>query len=642
MIPNPKMTTISDLLAQNLLTAMLGKPATDDDVPVATDDPASFAAMLQCLLPPGTAVTTATTETTATKATAETTETAVAAVAAVTTATANGNAGWKPALPGTAVAAATVAEIASPQVALTPVVPDATPQVHPPSATQTATDNVPPQVAATQAVVADRTVAPETLASPAIVAQPTVTTQQVVAESAVAPEALTSPAVAAQPTLVSEPLQPTVMLQSSVTDASPPETVPQETVAPRQPVARGPQTQANSQTAAPQAVVAESVVAPEVFATPAVVAQPQVTTGQVVGTQAAVAESVVAPEVFATPAVAAQPRATTQEVVTTQAVVAVVTDRTVAPETVASPAIVPPQTTATPVVRKANLQIGRSFAAEPTIVAQPTRPDGTPQPMQQAAVRIPVRPDEQAIDQQRVAVSIVRNGPAASRTQRPNQVALTPASATDGQWPVIEAVVPELRTRVEPQARLRVASVPVANDSRAPVVSRENQQAQTPTAIAPWAGVVQAATPSVAQADPTVVIHEVRLPEVEVAQMREGEPQRLRVQLDPPHLGECEIELTLRHGTVHAMMLVERADTAVALRHVEPQIRQALAERGLELASFDVGQGPADSSARQGEGAQPAWDRTGPALDTTDEQTAETAPTRVVSRQHSGRIDLVA
>ena len=166
MIPNPKMTTTNDLLVHNLLTAMLGRPTTDDDVPVATDDPASFAAMLQSLLPHTGKVATAATE--ATTGTTATTETTVAAVTAVTTATANGNAGWKPALPGTAVAAAAVAEIASPQVALTPVVPDATPQVRPPSATQPTTDNAPPQVAATQAVVAvvaDRTVAPETLAS---------------------------------------------------------------------------------------------------------------------------------------------------------------------------------------------------------------------------------------------------------------------------------------------------------------------------------------------------------------------------------------------------------------------------------------------------------------------------------------------
>lgn len=289
--------------------------------------------------------------------------------------------------------------------------------------------------------------------------------------------------------------------------------------------------------------------------------------------------------------------------------------------------------------------------AQAIIRTQPTRSAGTQQPLQEAAVRIAVQPDGQLADEQRVAVNIVTHNDAAPSTQIPAH-AIPPTSATAGERAVLEDVAPEVRTQVKPDLRPRVVSLPeteahmartrALDDRPAPVASGESQQAPTPTAIDPWARAVLVPAPSASQADTPAIIHEVRLPKMAAAQMREGESQRLRVQLDPPHLGGCEIELTLRDGTVRATMIVERADTAAALRHVEPLIRQGLAERGLELSGFDVGQGQADSSARHNQDAQPAWDRTNAAPLVPGERIAAAAPTRIVSRQHSGRIDLVA
>ncbi len=64
--------------------------------------------------------------------------------------------------------------------------------------------------------------------------------------------------------------------------------------------------------------------------------------------------------------------------------------------------------------------------------------------------------------------------------------------------------------------------------------------------------------------------------------------QRLVVEVDPPELGPCALELRMREGELSAVVLAERPETVAALRSAEPQVRAQLAEQGLEVTQFDV------------------------------------------------------
>ena len=135
-------------------------------------------------------------------------------------------------------------------------------------------------------------------------------------------------------------------------------------------------------------------------------------------------------------------------------------------------------------------------------------------------------------------------------------------------------------------------------------------------------------------------VRQVRLPDLQLTRGAELHGHRLRLAIDPPELGGCKLELTLRGDQVRATVIAERADTLAALRDAEPQIRQALAQRGIELAGYDVG---GDfGRGRQEPGAMPRqW--------TGLTQTSGARPgglagdtVRLLGRAHAGRIDLVA
>ncbi|MBD3293058.1 MAG: hypothetical protein GF393_09050, partial [Armatimonadia bacterium] len=97
------------------------------------------------------------------------------------------------------------------------------------------------------------------------------------------------------------------------------------------------------------------------------------------------------------------------------------------------------------------------------------------------------------------------------------------------------------------------------------------------------------------------------LSRVSPAELRFEQPQRLTVEVAPPELGRCELELSLHEGRVRATLIAERPETAVALRAVEGQVREQLAARELQVTQFDVrhsGQ-PGQDGAAMGGGQQP-------------------------------------
>lgn len=103
-------------------------------------------------------------------------------------------------------------------------------------------------------------------------------------------------------------------------------------------------------------------------------------------------------------------------------------------------------------------------------------------------------------------------------------------------------------------------------------------------------------------ATPTPVLREPR--PIAAADTNARPVERLVIELDPPELGRCEVELQSREGRVRAILVADRPETVVALRSVEGQVREQFALHDLRIEDFEVrhgGQG-AQHDLRQGAG----------------------------------------
>ncbi|MGD9498099.1 MAG: flagellar hook-length control protein FliK [Armatimonadota bacterium] len=120
----------------------------------------------------------------------------------------------------------------------------------------------------------------------------------------------------------------------------------------------------------------------------------------------------------------------------------------------------------------------------------------------------------------------------------------------------------------------------------------------------------------------------------------QGATQRVRIEVDPPELGRCELELTLREGAVRAVLIAERPETVVVLRQAEGQVRAALAEQDLRMAQFDVRQGAGGASAQGGDGGReaPRWAATMPAPEAAERRAHRPSARRWGTARH---VDLV-
>lgn len=133
-----------------------------------------------------------------------------------------------------------------------------------------------------------------------------------------------------------------------------------------------------------------------------------------------------------------------------------------------------------------------------------------------------------------------------------------------------------------------------------------------------------------------------------LAELAPNRPQRLTLEVDPPELGRCELELSLREGRIHATVIAERPETVIALRAVEGQVREQLATRDLHVAEFDVRAGTqaaTGQSAEQGggggdsRGARSSMPLSSPATAHEFSHVHELSPHRRIG---GGTIDLVA
>jgi len=73
-----------------------------------------------------------------------------------------------------------------------------------------------------------------------------------------------------------------------------------------------------------------------------------------------------------------------------------------------------------------------------------------------------------------------------------------------------------------------------------------------------------------------------------VALQVRGEMSEMKIRLDPPSLGEMQVTVRVDEGRVQAQIDVSQPAVRVALETGVPQLRQTLADQGIELSRIDV------------------------------------------------------
>lgn len=87
-----------------------------------------------------------------------------------------------------------------------------------------------------------------------------------------------------------------------------------------------------------------------------------------------------------------------------------------------------------------------------------------------------------------------------------------------------------------------------------------------------------------------------------------------RLQLNPRDLGPVEVRLSFGDGAAQVSFSTQHAGTAAAVQQSLPQLRDLLAQQGLQLGQATVshqpaGDGQAAQQQAQGSGGQPGWER---------------------------------
>jgi len=266
-------------------------------------------------------------------------------------------------------------------------------------------------------------------------------------------------------------------------------------------------------------------------------------------------------------------------------------------------------------------------------------PDGSTQ--RQAPVSLPSQPDGPP-----AALGVPRKMEAAA----PGKAPVAPAS---DDALVAEAAAPEEADGAETASRAirdEDRQTPLAMDEAERTRTGETRRNDAPLSPTAEARAVHTAAPARSDAQrpaaPTVTVRtHANVARIELSDER---PQHLTLDVDPPELGRCELDLSLHEGRVRATVIAHRPETVLALRAVEGQVREQLAARQLHVAEFDVRAG-AQHTGQQGSGhgafrgggfgRQSANEPPAPALRMTP-LPMDAAPTRRPAL--SSTIDLVA
>ena len=94
---------------------------------------------------------------------------------------------------------------------------------------------------------------------------------------------------------------------------------------------------------------------------------------------------------------------------------------------------------------------------------------------------------------------------------------------------------------------------------------------------------------------------DIVLPQVvrSIAALARSGTNEMRLQLQPPELGELELSIRTTDGVVRAEIIVSSAEVKQLLESQLERLRQSLAESGLELADINVQVGGNDNSSQQ-------------------------------------------
>ena len=220
-----------------------------------------------------------------------------------------------------------------------------------------------------------------------------------------------------------------------------------------------------------------------------------------------------------------------------------------------------------------------------------------------------------------------------------------------------------LSTPDAPQLALQQDAPAIATDSqKAPVQLVE--AAALPRALAgpstsqpealPLAAAALAFTP--AAADNTQPLHEATLAahpsesafagelSAQVHVMLEGGVHSARLELNPPELGPIRIELSLNGASADISFAATHAATREGIAQALPQLRELLAQQGLQLADAGISSGTGQGGAQQQQQEQAAAQRSGPQRLGRDPATAPAGPAPVALRARTARgaLDLYA
>ncbi|BDG59355.1 flagellar hook-length control protein FliK [Caldinitratiruptor microaerophilus] len=111
-----------------------------------------------------------------------------------------------------------------------------------------------------------------------------------------------------------------------------------------------------------------------------------------------------------------------------------------------------------------------------------------------------------------------------------------------------------------------------------------------------------------------------------------GGPAEMRVRLEPPHLGEVTVRLTVHEGVVRAEILVARPEVKAALESQMGDLRQRLEQQGLEVGAFHVGVGGGEAQSRDpGSMPAPRWIGNGRLAAWKEPEPVRSAPDLVAS-----------
>ena len=114
------------------------------------------------------------------------------------------------------------------------------------------------------------------------------------------------------------------------------------------------------------------------------------------------------------------------------------------------------------------------------------------------------------------------------------------------------------------------------------------------------------------------------------AAARNGGAARIVLRLDPPELGSVVVTLTLRGGDVHVGLQAADSGAASQLDARRADVRDALADAGLDLEGWSVDSGDQGRQQRPDERRAPAAHRSAPGAYAAGEQDAP-SPARVTS-----------